>query len=120
MEANREKQDADGVTEMSRIISKPQPVAYLSLQVCLVFDWYLQAIFSVVIGVLLLYKLYLHSYPVMQALIDVTLLIVLQCLQFLRNFVGSKGNKTENASITLLFIFLTIVTTAAAYYFAAF
>ena len=105
---------------MSRIVSKPQPVAYLSLQICLVFDWYFQAFFSFTIGILLLYKLYLHAYPVLIACAEVGLLIVLQMLQFLRNFVGSKGNKTEDASITVLFILLTLVTTALAFYFAVF
>ena len=40
MEAARDNQEKEGVTEMSRIHSKPNPAAYLSLQICLLIDYY--------------------------------------------------------------------------------
>ena len=53
-------------------------------------------------------------------MIEAGAFVVLQVLQFLRLFVGAKGNKTENAGITFFFIFLTVVTTLIAVYFAQF
>ena len=40
VEAARDSSDKDGVTAMSRIVSKPDPVAYLSLQIILLIDYY--------------------------------------------------------------------------------
>ena len=64
MDATRDNQEKEGVTELSRIVSKPNPVAYLSLQIILLIDYYVQVIFSIVVSVLMLYKLYLYTYPV--------------------------------------------------------
>ena len=65
----------------------------------------------------MLYKLYLYTYPVHWAMLEIGLFVLLQVVQFLRLFVGAKGNKTENAGITFFFIFLTILTTLGAVYF---
>ena len=73
----RTDQERDGVTEMSRIVSKPQPVAYLSLQIILTIDYYIQVIMSFAVTTLFLYKIYLYSYPLMWAYAEFGLFFVL-------------------------------------------
>ena len=100
-----------------RIVGKSEPIAYLSLQVCLQIDHYLQILVSALIGMSMLYKVYLYTYPLHWALGELGLLILLQSLQFLRLFVGSKGNKNENTSVMFYFTMLTLLTTVVALYF---
>ena len=100
-----------------RIVGKSEPIAYLSLQVCLQIDHYVQVLVSALLSFFMVYKVYLYTYPLHWALGELGLLILLQCLQFLRLFVGSKGNKNENSSVMFYFTMLTILTTVVASYF---
>ena len=101
-------------------MGKSEPIAYLSLQICLQIDYYVQVLASALIGFFMVYKVYLYTYPLHWALGELGLLILLQSLQFLRLFVGSRGNKTENPSVMFYFTMLTILTTVVACYFLLF
>ena len=118
MDAARSNQEKEGVTESSRIISNPDPVAFLSLQICLTLDYYVEVVLTFIVAIFMLYKVYKYTYPLEWALAESGGILLLQCLQFLRLFVGSRGNKTEHAGVTVIFILLTLVTILGAAYFA--
>ena len=107
----REEPTKEGGFDNNRIMQKPEPVAYISLQICLTWDYYIQSILSATVVLFLFYKVYLYTIPIQYPLIELGAFLVLQCLQFLRIFVGSKGNKTENSGIISWFLLLTLVTT---------
>ena len=116
----RDNKESEGVTDSQRIVSNPNPVAYLSLQICLTIDYYIQVALTFFVTLGFLYKVYLFTYPLHLALIEFFGLIILQLAQFMRLFVGSKGNKTENTTVMFMFICLTFVTCIGAAYFAQF
>ena len=66
------------------------------------------------------YKVYLYTYPLPWAAAELGAFIILQVVQYNRLFVGTKGNKTENAGIMMIFCLLTVLTTLGAAYFLQF
>ena len=95
-------------------------MALLSLQIFLSIDWYIQIIYSVVLFILLLFKAYYYRYQFKWFGIELAILIGLQAFQFLRIFIGEKGNKLETAGITFLFVVMTLIALAVGVYFIGF
>ena len=77
----------------------------------------MQWIFVYITAVLLLYKIYLYSFPVGIFFLEVFIFGVLQIAQFTRLFLGSRGNKTESSIVTFFFILVTLVTILGNIYF---
>lgn len=69
---------------------------------------------------LIFYKAYLFKYPIEFFAIEVAALLALISFQYLRLFIGSKGNKTESSGTTVLFILMTIPTLLGTFYFMNF
>ena len=101
----------------SKIVANPSPVASLALQVFITLDSYCQWLYCIVTGVLLFYKIYQFSFPIGIFFLEVLAFIVLVIVQFMRLFLGSRGNKTESSTVTFLFILLTLLTICGNLYF---
>ena len=63
------------------------------------------------------YKSFMYTYPLNFFGLELAFVVFLSLLQFLRLFVGSKGNKTEHSGTTGIFILLSIITILATAYF---
>ena len=63
------------------------------------------------------FKAYMYTYPFNFFGLELAFVVLLALIQFLRLFIGSKGNKTENSGTTGLFILLSIITILATAYF---
>jgi transmembrane protein 216 len=98
-------------------VFKGEPVALLSLQIFIVIEYWLQWVFLVVGSLLMMYKAYKYNYNEIHFWPELLGLWALSGMQFLRLFIGSKGNKTEKSGITVGFVFFTLGCIAAVAYF---
>ena len=98
-------------------MANPSPVASLTLQVFITLDYYAQWLFVLVTSILLFYKIYEFSFPIGIFFLETLAFIVLVLVQFMRLFLGSRGNKTESSTVTFIFILLTLITICGNLYF---
>ena len=98
-------------------MANPSPVASLTLQVFITIDYYVQWVFVVITGVLMFYKIYEFSFPIGIFFMEILIFVLLMLVQFMRLFLGSRGNKTESSTVTFLFILLTLATLCGNLYF---
>ena len=72
------------------------------------FDLYFQFLWLLVSSLFLYYKNYMLYYPSSQYELEFMGIFLLFSLNQFRIYSGSKGNKTETSSVTVLAILLTI------------
>ena len=89
------------------------------LQVLLSWDYYIQWAFTYLTLTLLFYKVYAFTFPARLFTAEVIILVILQLIQFLRIFIGSKGNKLEQSGTTSVFILLIFPSIIGGLYFIA-
>ena len=89
----------------------------MPLQVLLTWDYYLQWFYTYLTLAMLFYKIYRFSFTPRLFVLELTALLLLQSTQFLRIFVGSKGNKLEKSAVIFWFMILFIFTMAGNAYF---
>ena len=109
--------EANEGIQNSKIVANPAPVSSLTLQVIISVDYYVQWIFCLTTGVLLFWKIYQYSFPLEFFLLEVGLFVLLACAQFMRLFLGSRGNKTESSTVTFFFLLITLGTLVGNLYF---
>ena len=107
----------DEGVQNSKIVANPSPVASLTLQVFIAMDGYVQWVYVIVTSILLFYKIYQFSFPIGIFFLEALAFVILVLVQFMRLFLGSRGNKTESSTVTFIFILMTLGTICGNLYF---
>lgn len=92
-------------------------MASLPLQLFITFDHTFQLVFFALTLLGCLYKAFVYDYVVGYFIAEVIGICALFALQWLRLFIGSKGNKTETSNITVWFLLVTLITCATNLYY---
>ncbi|CAI2382975.1 unnamed protein product [Moneuplotes crassus] len=105
---NREKKIEANKHLQKKQKAVDQPRSSLSLQMLILLDYYFSLFYGIVTCILLIYKSSALPYPPLYFGLEFIFLLLFWLWQMMKISLGSRGNRTEKNSITLLFIIFNV------------